>query len=211
MATVDYYEFLQISHNADADTIHRVHRFLAARYHPDNPETGDAEKFMVLQEAWKVLSDPQRRTEYDATFKSEAEAAPLSTAVDFMDDIEGEMNRRLAVLALLYLRRRTNPYKPELSVAAVEKCMGFPRDYLQFTTWYLQSKKFVTRADNSDLTLTVAGVDYVEENRANIPVLEKLLTSTAAPSAIDGVAASEGSSRERRRSDRRLSSGGSGG
>jgi curved DNA-binding protein CbpA len=34
---VDYYEFLQISPNADADTIHRVYRFLAARLHPDNP------------------------------------------------------------------------------------------------------------------------------------------------------------------------------
>jgi curved DNA-binding protein len=34
---VDYYEFLQISPNADVDTIHRVYRFLAARFHPDNP------------------------------------------------------------------------------------------------------------------------------------------------------------------------------
>jgi len=212
MDKVDYYEFLQISRNADPDTIHRVHRFLAARFHPDNPETGDTEKFVLLQEAWNVLSDPQRRAEYDATFRNEPpEPAPLSSAVDFMDDIEGEMNRRLAVLALLYIRRRTNPYKPELSLAAVEKCMGFPRDYLQFTTWYLQSKKYVTRADNSDLTLTVLGVDYVEENRTNIPVLDKLLASPPGPSTMDGVAASEGAASERRRSDRRLSAGGSGG
>ena len=44
--TVDYYEFLQISRNADPDTIRRVYRFLAARFHPDNPETGDSDKFM---------------------------------------------------------------------------------------------------------------------------------------------------------------------
>lgn len=207
MAKVDYYEFLQISRNADPETIHRVHRFLAARFHPDNPETGDAEKFMLLQEAWNVLSDPQRRAEYDATSTSEpAQPAPLSNSLDFMDDIEGEMNRRLAVLALLYIQRRTNPYKPEVSVAAVEKCMGFPRDYLQFTTWYLQSKKYVNRADNSDLTLTVAGVDYVESNRSNIPVLDKLLTSSSELSA-DKVANSEGPTGDRRRGDRRLSSG----
>ncbi len=205
---VDYYEFLQISRHADPDTIHRVHRFLAARFHPDNPETGDAEKFMLLQDAWNVLSDPKRRAEYDATAGTEPpQPVPLSTSVDFMDDIEGEMNRRLAVLALLYIQRRTNPYKPELSVAAVEKIMGFPRDYLQFTTWYLQSKKYVNRADNSDLTLTVAGVDYVESNRTSIPVLDKLLTSRT-PSTVEGVAQSEASSSERRRSDRRLSSGG---
>jgi len=212
METVDHYEFLQISRNADPDTIHRVYRFLAARFHPDNPETGNAEKFMLLQEAWNVLSDPKRRAEYDATSRNEPpQPVPLSTSVDFMDDVEGELNRRLAVLALLYIQRRTNPYKPEVSVAAVEKCMGFPRDYLQFTTWYLHSKKYITRADNSDLTLTVLGVDFVESNRTNIPVLDKLLTSNTGPSTMDGVAASEVSASERRRSDRRLSSGGSDG
>jgi curved DNA-binding protein CbpA len=164
-----------------------------------------------LQEAWNVLSDPKRRAEYDAISKSEPpQPVPLSTSVDFMDDIEGELNRRLAVLALLYIQRRTNPYKPEVSVAAVEKCMGFPRDYLQFTTWYLQSKKYVNRADNSDLTLTVLGVDYVESNRTNIPVLDRLLSTGTDPSVVEGAAAGEGPTTERRRSDRRLSSGGSG-
>ena len=209
---IDYYEFLQISRNADPDTIHRVYRFLAARFHPDNPETANPEKFMLLQEAWNVLSDPKRRAEYDAAGKDEPpQPVPLSTSVDFMDDIEGELNRRLAVLALLYIQRRINPYKPEVSVAAVEKCMGFPRDYLQFTSWYLQNKKYVTRADNSDLTLTVLGVDYVESNRANIPVLDKLLSSSTGPSIVERVAASEVSTSERRRSERRLSSGGPGG
>jgi curved DNA-binding protein CbpA len=209
METVDYYEFLQISRNADPDTIHRVYRFLAARFHPDNPETGNAEKFLLLQEAWNVLSDPKRRAEYDARCSNEPrQPAPLSTSVDFMDDVEGEMNRRLAVLALLYIQRRTNPYKPEVSVAAIEKCMGFPRDYLNFTTWYLQSKKYINRADNSDLTLTVAGVDFVESNRTSVPVLDRLLASGAGPSSIDGGAASERATQDRRRSDRRLSSAG---
>jgi curved DNA-binding protein CbpA len=180
---VDYYEFLQISRNADPDTIHRVYRFLAARLHPDNPETGDSEKFMRLQQAWDVLSDPKRRAEYDASFKNEpAQPAPLSKSVDFMDDIEGELNRRLALLAVLYIRRRANPYNPEVSLVEVEKQMGVPREYLQFTTWYLHNKKYITRSDSSELTLTVLGVDFVESNRGNTPVLDKLLTSGAGPS-----------------------------
>jgi len=44
----DYYEFLQISPNAERDTITRVYRYLATRFHPDNPETGNVEKFIVL-------------------------------------------------------------------------------------------------------------------------------------------------------------------
>ena len=37
----DYYEFLEISPQATQETIHRVYRFLAARYHPDHSGTGD--------------------------------------------------------------------------------------------------------------------------------------------------------------------------
>jgi curved DNA-binding protein CbpA len=116
---VDYYEFLQISPNADADTIHRVYRFLATRLHPDNPESGDAEMFHVLKTAYDVLSNAARRSDYDATRKQQPfqPPAPLSNTVDFMDSLDGELNRRLAVLAVLYYRRRTHPHLPEVSLA----------------------------------------------------------------------------------------------
>jgi hypothetical protein len=55
--------------------------------------------------------------------------------------------------------------------------MGFPRDYLDFTTWYLSKKRYITRADNSDFTLTVEGVDFIETQRATIPLLDNLLTN----------------------------------
>jgi curved DNA-binding protein CbpA len=187
MEIPDYYEFLQISPNAEPDTIHRVYRFLAVRLHPDNPETGDAEKFFLLKQAYDVLSNPARRTEYDAAFKKEGpQTVPLSTSIDFMDNIEGELNRRLAVLALLYIQRRTNPYAPEVSLLEVERRMGFPRDYLEFTTWYLRNKGYISRSDNSDFTLTAEGVDFVESQRVNIPILNKLLTTGSSPSTPDG-------------------------
>jgi DnaJ domain len=180
MKKLDYYEFLQISPNADPETIHRVYRFLAARFHPDNPSTGDPEKFFQLKSAYDVLSDPGQRLEYDAGYQREIpERTPLSNTVDFMDRMEGELNRRLAVLAVLYFRRRNNPYAPEIGLAEIEKQMGFPRDYLDFTTWYLLKKGYITRADNSDFTLTAEGVDFVETQRAHIPLLNRMLTSGA--------------------------------
>jgi len=189
MEIPDYYEFLQISPNAEPETIHRVYRFLAARLHPDNPGTGDAQKFFLLQQAYDVLSDPERRAEYDAARKSEvSQPAPLSTWVDFMDNMEGELNRRLAVLAVLYFQRRTNPYRPEVSLLDIERRMGFPRDYLEFTAWYLRNKGYITRADNSDFTLTAEGVDFVETQRVKIPVLDKLLTTGKGASTADDTA-----------------------
>ena len=174
---IDFYEFLQISPHADVDTIHRVYRFLAARLHPDNPESGDAEMFRMLKTAFDTLSNPVRRAEYDAACRREStEVKPFSNTVDFMDSVEGELNRRIAVLAVLYFKRRSNPRFPEVSLAEIERRMGFPRDYLDFTTWYLQKKGYITRADNSDFTLTAEGVDYIESQRGSLPVLNKLLT-----------------------------------
>ncbi|MGA9063651.1 MAG: J domain-containing protein [Terracidiphilus sp.] len=183
-APIDYYEFLQISPNADADTIHRVYRFLAARLHPDNQQSGNAANFHLLKTAYDVLSDPERRSDYDAT-RNHGSPQPLSTAIDFMDALEGELNRRLAVLAVLYYRRRINPHFPEISLAEIEERMGFPRDYLDFTLWYLQKKVYIAKADNAQYTLTVEGVDFVETQRVNMPTLNKLLTSGSGSSIQD--------------------------
>ena len=70
----DHYETLQISKNADQETIQRVFRMLAQRFHPDNLDTGDEARFREIHEAFLVLSDPEKRAEYDVrheTFKQE--------------------------------------------------------------------------------------------------------------------------------------------
>ena len=174
---VDYYEFLQISPNADVDTIHRVYRFLATRLHPDNPTSGDPEQFKLLKTAYDVLADRVRRAEYDATRRRGTTHEPFSKQVDFMDNMEGELNRRLAVLAVLYHKRRANAIFPEVSLADIEERMGFPRDYLDFTLWYLQKKGYVVKADNAQYALTAEGVDFVEQERVGFPTLNKLLTA----------------------------------
>jgi hypothetical protein len=66
---LDSYEVMQLSPNADAETISRVYRMLAFRYHPDNTETGNSEMFLRLSEAHQTLSDPEKRASYDATHR----------------------------------------------------------------------------------------------------------------------------------------------
>ena len=68
MATTkrDYYEVLGVSRGASEDEIRKAHRRLVLKYHPDrNTESGTAERFKEIQEAYEVLSDSNRRASYD--------------------------------------------------------------------------------------------------------------------------------------------------
>lgn len=62
----DLYEVLEISKNATQEEIKAAHRRLAKKYHPDINKAPDAEeKFKEVQEAYEVLSDPDKKARYD--------------------------------------------------------------------------------------------------------------------------------------------------
>lgn len=63
----DYYEILGLTKDASSEEIKKVYRRLARQYHPDlNPGNKEAEeKFKIIGEAYEILSDPSRRSQYD--------------------------------------------------------------------------------------------------------------------------------------------------
>ena len=63
----DYYEVLGVSKDADEATLKKAYRQVAKKYHPDmNPGDAEAEKkFKEASEAYAVLSDPEKRRQYD--------------------------------------------------------------------------------------------------------------------------------------------------
>jgi curved DNA-binding protein CbpA len=162
----DYYEVLQISANAEPDTIHRVYRLLAQRFHPDNRDTGNEAKFRLLSQAYGVLSDPEKRAQYDILHlrRRQERWRLVSEGAKAEDGFDGEQATRLTVLEALYTRRRLEPHSPGIFSLELEDLTGRPREHLEFTIWYLIQKNLVQRSDNSRLIITAEGVDYLEEN-----------------------------------------------
>lgn len=62
----DFYEVLGVTKEASQDEIKRAYRNLARKYHPDvNKESGTSEKFKEINEAYQILSDPNKRSQFD--------------------------------------------------------------------------------------------------------------------------------------------------
>ncbi|MGN6734266.1 MAG: DnaJ domain-containing protein [Candidatus Binatia bacterium] len=63
----DCYEVLGVDRNATQERIKQAYRQLAMKYHPDrNPDSDATERFKEIAEAYAVLCDPAKRSQYDA-------------------------------------------------------------------------------------------------------------------------------------------------
>ncbi len=177
----DYYELLQISPNAEPDTIHRVYRLLAQRFHPDNKQTGSDPKFRAISEAYNVLSDPAKRAKYDVTYAARRQdrLRTVASTAQADNDFEAEQLVRLTVLEILYTRRRTEPSEPGVYILDIEQMLGRPREHLQFTIWYLNQKEYIRTADDSRLTITAEGVEYLEKSYPAVIQRKRLPAASA--------------------------------
>ena len=161
---LDCYEIMQLSPNADTETIERVYRMLAQRYHPDNRQTGSAEVFIRLSEANRILSDPELRAGYDARHRDAKRVHwRIFDQAQAAIGQEAEKRKRQGILSLLYAKTLENPERAAIGLLAFEELLGCPREHLQAALWYLRGKGFIERSDNGRFTITVRGVDAAEQ------------------------------------------------
>ena len=165
VSTNDYYEDLQISPNADKEMIERVFRILAKRYHPDNIESGDAEKFNVLYKAYQVLSDSEKRAAFDAKYEQlRADRWKIVEEASQSDGFESDDRIRQGVLSLLYVARRQDALNPGMGIIEFEKVLGCPQHHMEFHIWYLKEKGWILRTDTGGYAITADGVDKMAKN-----------------------------------------------
>jgi len=178
---VNYYDLLQINPRAEIETIERVYRILASRYHPDNQQTGDAERFRTLSDAYQLLRDPVKRKEYDRQFEvNPAGPLPIFLGKEFAEGIDSEALIRIGVLCLLYSKRRANPDFAALSLLDMENLMSFPRERLLFAIWYLRAKRYILQDDRSSFIISAEGVDFLESQLPTNQILYKIFRASEA-------------------------------
>lgn len=156
---LDFYEILEISQNASAETIERMFRFLAQRYHPDR-DTGDAERFEQVVIAHKTLSDPEKRAGYDIWHKKNSQdlwslAEKAGDSVAFGND-EIIQSR---ILSIMYVKRKSDTRNPGVGNMQLEQMTGCPREVLEFHIWYMKEKGWIIRMENGLIAITADGVD----------------------------------------------------
>lgn len=161
---VNYYEILQISPNADRETIERVYRLLARRYHPDNTKTGDSEKFNQLTKVYRTLSDPKKRKDYDASHEEIHSFSNRRLTETFpVDGSEDDEKVYQSILFILYLARRRDAAKPGVGIVVLERSLGVREKYLEFHVWYLKEKGWIQALETGGYAITASGVDAVIE------------------------------------------------
>ena len=179
---IDYYELMQLSPSADADTIERIFRHLAMKFHPDNMESGDAERFRLIVDAHRVLSDPEKRAGYVVKYQSYwnekwkiVSESRNKTAFD-IDRIN-----RDNVLSILYIQRRRDVKKPGVGTHEMARLLSMPPELVEFHVWYLREKGWVERTETGQMAITAVGVDQVEQDRLRVGKDHMLMTGDLAP------------------------------
>jgi curved DNA-binding protein CbpA len=154
-----------VSDAAEPETINRVYRMLAQRYHPDNRETGNEARFRAITDAYQALSNPEKRAQYDATNQKRKKDRwrLVSAGAQTENDFEMEQVVRLTVLEALYTKRRLDPQNPGIYLVELERMIGRPREHLEFTIWFLNQKRLIS-SDDARMYLTAEGAEYLEDS-----------------------------------------------
>lgn len=180
----DYYEDLQVSPNADNETINRVYRLLARKWHPDNALTGDQDKFNLITAAYNVLSHPEKRAAYDARYETIKNKQMGLLVESFQPSHSHDQDNaiRYGILSVLYAARREDSEKPDVGVWRLEQLLGWPEKEIAFHIWYLKEKHWIYRSDTGGYAITVSGAEEIESKKTTLQS-QRLITDKRQSSA----------------------------
>jgi len=177
---LDYYQVLQVSRTADIDTIRRIFHVLSQRYHPDNRETGNQDKFRQVVEAHSVLSDSEKRAAHDVFLAGEDKVRyKIFDSLQNTEGVQAEIRKRQGILHLLYAKRLTDTQQPSMRGRDFVEMLACPLEHLEFALWMLREQRLIYRSDSNHFEITVQGVEAFEADQKDYG--KKALIALPAP------------------------------
>ena len=159
---INHYETLEVSPSASFETVERVFRYLAKRYHPDASEHGSIEKFTRIAEAYEILGDPNKRASFDVELdKQRVSEVEIVEGTATIGDDTADRHR---LLSLFYAQRRQSIKNPGLGMNTVESLMGIPVEVLDFHVWFFREKGWIQREEGGAISITADGVEKLESS-----------------------------------------------
>jgi hypothetical protein len=178
----DHYDVLGVDPKAPVELIERAFEELSTTFHPDNPETGDQEKFDAVVLAHEVLTDSLLRREFDKIKGVGVEAdAPRFSGPSFFESLGRETGLRTALLCVLYDRRRLKPFTPSMTLRHIEGIIEATPEEMDFAIWYLKQRGLATMDDKSKLQITVDGMDMIEGSRPSATMVMPYIKTAPDP------------------------------
>lgn len=173
---VDYYKIMGLKPDVSLDELGRKFHRLAKRYHPDNPQTGNRERFDQLVEAHNMLKDSGKRAQYDILYKQivgSLQSYATEGNGNGSDTVGQDVDIQSRLLAVFYNRRRHSIREPGVPEIELERIFGCKIENLEFHLWYLKAKRWIERLENGMFSITVEGIDHVnaEHHRKSTTML----------------------------------------
>ena len=186
----DHYEVLGIDPRSAGAVVQDTYSKLARKA----KESGDAERLESLNLAYEVLGDPMLRREFDKLKGlGEEVGGPKFSGARFFDTLGRDQRLRVALLCLLYDRRRNKPFTPSLSVRFIEGMIAASSEEIVLALWYLKARNLAANDDKSSVLITVDGIDYLEREKPDASVVlpfikpEALAGQPGATAEVPGV------------------------
>lgn len=136
-----HYDVLGVEKNATPDEITEAYRGMAKKYHPDNAETGSAEEYQKVQEAYDILGDEAKRKQYDAVPPPESSADPYEDfrsayAGKRADPAYGPKNPDLdSIFDRIFGERAADGSRPSRSRVGSDLYYKYHHQEGNYTTW----------------------------------------------------------------------------
>lgn len=121
----DYYKILEVNSSASPETISKVYKYLAKKWHPDaNPNNlkEAEEKFKEISEAYEILSDKEKRSKYDEDLKKEHSASYIDINKFYeMQEYCKQLEEKIAFLNSHSSQSTSNTYSANSSHEQVQQ------------------------------------------------------------------------------------------